>query len=149
MFVTVGVALSESAAPHEGQKRLPSGTRLSQAGQVIAAGIVYSQEGYRAYISGDMNDLNSFETQPGIFVSARRDRTYPTHKLGRNKERGNWKLRSFRTDVANRDYHYLSLFEIDGAKRISRHLSFFVRKSTEDNFRLADNPSSEEAILAL
>jgi hypothetical protein len=25
--------------------------------------------------------------------------------------------------VDNRDYHYLSQFEIDGAKRISRHLS--------------------------
>jgi len=28
----------------------------------------------------------------------------------------------YRIDVANRDYHYLSQFEIDGAKRIYQHL---------------------------
>jgi hypothetical protein len=43
VIVTVGVALSESAAPQEGQKRLPAGTRMSQAGQVIAVGVVYSR----------------------------------------------------------------------------------------------------------
>jgi hypothetical protein len=31
--------------------------------------------------------------------------------------------RYFQIDVANRDYHHLSQFEIDGGKRISRHLS--------------------------
>jgi hypothetical protein len=31
--------------------------------------------------------------------------------------------RVMRIGVGNRDYHYLSRFEIDGGKRISRHLS--------------------------
>jgi len=36
---------------------------------------------------------------------------------------------------SHRDYHYVSHFEIAGAKRISQHL-------TKDNFRVGDGPRS-------
>ena len=38
----------------------------------------------------------------------------------------------FQIGVDNRDYHYLSQSEIDGAKGISRHLSNFREKSSDD-----------------
>jgi hypothetical protein len=42
----------------------------------------------------------------------------------------------FQIDVENRDYHHLSRFEIDGAKRISQHLS-----GTGASFRFAERIS--------
>ena len=52
MIETVGVALSESAEPHEGQKRHPSGTWLSQAVQVMAVSVVYSWKRHQADFFG-------------------------------------------------------------------------------------------------
>ena len=42
-------------------------------------------------------------------------------------------------DVANRDYHYLSRFEIDGGKRISQHLANFLPGLIKDYLQVADN----------
>jgi hypothetical protein len=57
----------------------------------------------------------------------------------------------------HRDYHYLSQVEIDGAKRISQHLSNLLPGFTEVDFRIADysntigsdrDPRPDRAVIA-